>query len=191
MSRYKTIDLSNVKTYPIAERLSKVEHRVFAAPVPRGSAFRAFWNSLPDVLAVKELREFVSHVNSARARQPIIWMLGAHPLKVGLSPILIELLRAGYISCVASHGAFSVHDCEIALFGKTSEDVADTLRDGRFGMARETGEFYARAVEEAERKGLGLGEALGESLVRENAPHASNSLLVQCLSANVPVTIHV
>ncbi len=117
-------------------------------------------------------------------------MMGAHPLKVGLSPIFLDLLRRGYISAISSHGAFTVHDCEIALFGRTSEDVADTLRDGRFGMARETGEFYVRAISAAAGKNLGLGEALGEALIREGAPFARDSLLVQCLEANVPVTIH-
>lgn len=191
MTRFKVLDLRNVKTYPVADRTSKLDHRLLARPIERGATFRTFWESLPDVLAVRELREFIRHMQQARSKHPILWMMGAHPLKVGLSPILIELVRAGYVSCLASHGAFGVHDCEIALFGKTSEDVADTLRDGRFGMARETGEFYARAVKEAGRRKLGLGEALGESLIKENAPYTNQSLLVQCLQASIPLTIHV
>jgi len=191
MTRYKTLDLSGVTTYPVANRISKVERGLLAKPIKRGATFRAFWESLPEVLAVRELREFVGHLRRARGCHSILWMMGAHPLKVGLSPILIELVRAGYISCLASHGAFSVHDCEIALFGKTSEDVADTLRDGRFGMARETGEFYSQAVREAVSKRLGLGEALGELLLKEQAPFADQSLLAQCLVANIPLTIHV
>ena len=191
MTRFQVLDLRGVKTYPVADRVSKLEQRLLARSIERGATFRAFWESLPDVLAVRELREFVGHLHQARGHHPIVWMMGAHPLKVGLSPILIELVRAGYVSCLASHGAFSVHDCEIALFGKTSEDVADTLRDGRFGMARETGEFYAKAVREARRRELGLGEALGELLLQENAPFVEQSLLAQCLQANVPLTTHV
>jgi hypothetical protein len=191
VSRYEEIDLSRVSTYSVTERYSKVERDEFAKPLSGDPSFAAFWKSLPDFLAVKDLREFVGHVQAARGQKPILWMMGAHPVKVGLSPVFLDLLRSGFVSCISSHGAFTVHDCEIALFGRTSEDVADTLRDGRFGMARETGEFFVRAVSKLEDNTLGLGEALGEALLRENAPFAKESLLVQCLEAGVPVTIHV
>jgi len=191
MSRYKEIDLSGVSTYSVKERYSKVERDEFAKPLDSGASFRQFWDSLPDFLAVKELREFVGHMQAACGNKPIVWMMGAHPLKVGLSPVFLDLLRNGFISSVSSHGAFTVHDCEIALFGRTSEDVAEALRDGRFGMARETGDFFRRAVATVHEKNLGLGEALGEALIRENAPFAKDSMLVQCLEAGVPVTIHV
>lgn len=191
MSRYKSIDLSAVRTYSVQQRHSKIERAEFAVPVAPGAAFAEFWDSLPDVLAVRDLREFAAHLLAARGRRPIMWMTGAHPLKVGLSPVLLDLLRRGFVSSLSSHGAFAVHDCEIALFGRTSEDVADTLRDGRFGMARETGEFFRSAVELAGQRKFGLGEALGEALIRGSAPFAADSLLVQCLNANVPVTIHV
>jgi hypothetical protein len=191
MSRYKTIDLSGVHTYSVGDRFSRVERNFFATPLAGDFSFDDFWNSLPDILAAKDLKEFVRHMLDARGKRPIVWMMGAHPLKVGLSPILIDLLRHGFVSSVSSHGAFTVHDCEIALFGRTSEDVAETLRDGRFGMARETGEFFVRAIAASSGKNLGLGEALGEALIRENAPYAADSVLVQCLERNVPVTIHV
>jgi hypothetical protein len=185
------LSLNKVRTYPVDRRLSKVDRDMFARALPPSSSFRAFWDSLPNVLAAHDLREFVSHVLHARGRRPIIWMTGAHVLKVGLSPVLLDLLKSGFLSSVSSHGAFAVHDCEIALFGRTSEDVADTLRDGRFGMAKETGEFFVQAIANAAHKELGLGEALGEALVKANAPYASESLLVQCLEHNVPVTLHV
>jgi len=191
MSRYKEIDLSGVSTYSVAERYSKVERDEFAKPLNAEPTFLEFWKSLPDILAVRDLREFVGHIQSARGRKPIMWMMGAHPLKVGLSPIFLDLLRNGFVSSISSHGAFTVHDCEIALFGRTSEDVAEALKDGRFGMARETGDFFRRAVSRVREGKLGLGEALGEALVRENAPYAKDSLLVQCLEGGVPVTIHV
>jgi hypothetical protein len=95
------------------------------------------------------------------------------------------------MSSLSSHGAFAVHDCELALFGKTSEEVADTLRDGRFGMARETGEFFVRAIASSAGKQIGLGEALGEALIREKAPNCADSMLVQCLEADIPMTVHV
>lgn len=191
MTRYKTIDLTRVTTHPVQDRASKVNRSLFAEPAAKNESFKKFWDGLPDVLAVHELRELVGHLLKARGGRPIMWMMGAHPLKVGLSPIFLDLLQQGYISSISSHGAFTVHDCEIALFGKTSEDVADSIRDGRFGMARETGEFYVNAIAQAKQKNLGLGEALGEALIRENAPNAKDSILVQCLEANVPVTVHV
>jgi hypothetical protein len=191
MSRFKTIDLSKVRTYPVQDRASKVERAVFAEPVGRQPTFAAFWESLPDFLAVRDLRELVARMVSARQAAPIIWMMGAHPLKVGLSRILIDLMRSGLVNALATHGAFAVHDCEIALFGRTSEDVADTIRDGRFGMAKETGEFFVRAVNSTREKQMGLGEALAEALTREKAPYAADSVLVQGLEAGVPVTIHV
>lgn len=191
MSRHKTISLDKVQTYSVQERFSKVERDAFAKVLDPAASFEEFWNSLPDFLAVRELRELTAHIADAKGRRPIMWMMGAHPLKVGLSPILLDLLRNGYVSSVSSHGAFAVHDCEIALFGRTSEEVADTLKDGRFGMAKETGEFFVRAIAASAGKQIGLGEALGEALIRENAPYRSDSLLVQALEANIPVTIHV
>jgi len=191
MSRFKTIDLSKVRTYSVQDRASKVERTVFAEPVGRKPTFAAFWESLPDFLSVRDLRELVARMVSARQAAPIVWMMGAHPLKVGLSRILIDLMRSGFVQALASHGAFAVHDCEIALFGQTSEDVADSIRDGRFGMAKETGEFFVKAVNSTREKKIGLGEALGEALIREKAPYAADSVLVQGLEAGLPVTIHV
>ena len=191
MSRFKTIDLSKVRTYPIGDRASKVERAVFASPVSRQATFADFWESLPDFLAVHDLRELVGRMVRARQAATIVWMMGAHPLKVGLSRILIDLMRSEFIGALASHGAFAVHDCEIALFGQTSEDVADSIRDGRFGMAKETGEFFVKAVNSTREKKIGLGEALGEALIREKAPYAADSVLVQGLEAGLPVTIHV
>lgn len=185
------LSLDKVRTYPVERRVSKVERDMFARPLPPSASFRAFWDSLPNVLAAAELREFISQIVQARGRRPIIWMTGAHVLKVGLSPVLLDLLKNGFVNSFASHGAFAVHDCEIALFGRTSEDVTDTLRDGRFGMAKETGEFFVQAVADAAHKKLGFGEALGEALIQVKAPFAAESLLVQCLEHNVPVTLHV
>jgi hypothetical protein len=191
MARYKHLTLDGVRTYSVKQRHSKVETEAFGQPVSPGSLFSDFWRSLPDFLAVRDLRELVSHLQEAKGRRPIMWMTGAHPLKVGLSPILLDVLERGYMSSLSSHGAFAVHDVELAMFGRTSEEVAETLADGRFGMARETGEFFVRAVERSRENRLGLGEAIGEALIADGAPYAANSLIVRCLEKNVPVTIHV
>jgi hypothetical protein len=191
MSRYEPLDLSGVTTYPFRQRASKVARNQFSKPLGEDVSFRAFWNGLPDFLAASDLRQFAEHMSAARGKQPIIWMMGAHPLKVGLSPTLIHLAKQGFLSLLASHGAFAVHDVEIALFGHTSEDVGDAIKDGRFGMARETGEFFVQTLQRNSTKVTGLGEALGDELVRQKAPYAKDSLLVQCLEMNVPVTVHV
>jgi len=191
MSRYQTLDFTNVKTYSGVKRKSKVARERFATAHDGDISFRAFWDGLPDFLAVSDLREFAGHILTAKGNQPIIWMVGAHVLKVGLSPILIHLVKNGFISILSSHGAFAVHDIEIALFGHTSEDVADTIKDGRFGMTRETGEFFIQTLKKASTRDVGLGEALGEELVRQKAPYANDSLLVRCLEAEIPLTLHV
>lgn len=191
MSRFEALDLSGVTTYPVQKRASKVARKDFAKPPESNLSFRDFWNGLPNFLAAADLREFTEHMSAAKGKKPIIWMTGAHVLKVGLSPILIQLVENGFISSLASHGAFAVHDIELALFGRTSEDVGDTIKDGRFGMARESGEFFIRAIKEAASKEVGLGEILGEELMRQKALYAEDSVLVRCLNANIPVTIHV
>jgi hypothetical protein len=190
VSKYEALDFSGINTYPVSERPSKVERENFAKVPREGMSFQDFWRGMPNYLAVSDLREYAGHILAAKGKLPILWMMGAHPVKVGLSPILIQLAKDGFISCLSSHGAFAVHDIEIAFFGRTSEEVSDSIRDGRFGMARETGEFFVRTLKQAAAKETGLGEALGEELVRQKAPHVSDSLLVQCLELSVPVTIH-
>ena len=180
-----------MQTYSVKDRESKVELESFGRPLDKAASFNDFWLSLPDYLAVRDLRELVNHIGAARGRRPIMWMMGAHPLKVGLSPIICDLIDRGYVSCISSHGAYAIHDCEIALFGRTSEEVADTLKDGRFGMVKETGDFFRRAVELSRSEKLGLGEALAESLIRERASYLNQSVIVRAYQASIPVTIHV
>ncbi len=190
MSRYEALDFSGVKTYPVSERPSKVARENFAEPPRAAMSFRDFWEGMPNYLAVSDLHDYAGHILAARGKQQILWLMGAHPLKVGLSPILIQLAKDGFISTLSSHGAFAVHDIEIAFFGRTSEEVSDSIKDGRFGMARETGEFFVHTLSQAAAKDIGLGEALGEELVRQRAPYANDSLLVQCLELSIPLTIH-
>lgn len=191
MSKYVEIDLSKVKTYPVQQRHSKVHREELAQPFRRGDFFERFWQSLPDILAARDLRELVRHILAARAQgKPVIVMMGAHVIKVGLSPLLIDLMRKNFITCLAMNGAGVVHDTELALFGQTSEEVADGLADGSFGMARETGEFINRAVSRGQSLQQGFGEAVGAALL-ETQNENKISLLATAYELNIPATIHV
>ncbi|MDZ7266205.1 MAG: hypothetical protein ONB48_04995 [candidate division KSB1 bacterium] len=192
MSKYSQIDLARVKTYPVQQRFSKVHREELARPFRRGDFFETFYESLPDILAAKDLREFVQHLLAARAHgKPIIMMMGAHVIKVGLSPVLIDLMQRGFITCLAMNGAGVVHDTELALFGQTSEEVAEGLADGSFGMAAETGEFINGTVARARGRELGLGEAMGEALARVPNTGVKLSLLANAYTLDVPATVHV
>jgi hypothetical protein len=191
MSRYREIDLGPVRTVSIANRPCKVEVSQFGRPAALPGA--ADWlGRLPDLLAARDLTRLVSALRAARAgRRPIVFMLGGHVMKCGVSPYLVDLLRRGYATHLASNGSLSIHDVEVSLFGRTSEDVADTLEKGVFGMVRETPEFMFRAFAAGVGRGEGMGECLGRALLEEGAPHAEASLLAQAYAAGVPFTVHV
>jgi len=183
------LDVTQLRTHSIAERDSKVllEHRAPApAPLP------GFLDRLPRLLAADVLRDVVSGVARAhRAGRPVLVTMGAHVIKCGLAPVLIDLARRGIVTGFASNGATLVHDAELALFGHTSEEVAQGLRDGTFGMAEETQAFLNGAMADGVRQGLGLGESVGKALLAVNAPHAEHSLLAQTAALGIPMTIHV
>jgi hypothetical protein len=192
MSRYPEVDLSNVRTFSVAERFSKVHREAMARPHRRGDFFEDFYNSLPDILIAHDLRELVDRIIAARKKnKPVILMMGAHLLKVGLSPIVIDLIKHGIITGVASNGASIIHDSELALFGKTSEEVADGLADGSFGMARETAEFINTAIKQGGTEKLGLGEAVGKALCESPNANPQSSVLAACYQAAIPYTVHV
>ncbi len=164
----------------------------FGRPLPDPRSVDALIESLPDLLAGRVMRDIVEAVvASARAKRPVVLLLGAHVIKVGVQPYLIQLLHRGVATHVAFHGAGAIHDLEIALFGSTSEDVEANLASGTFGMVRETPEFFHRAAGEGRERGEGLGEALGRALHEARAPHAPHSLLAEGHRAGVPVTVHV
>ncbi len=176
----------------MAKRGSKVKSQQFARVLPGRASFEAFWDSLPRLLASDDLRALVRAIAQARRKKkPVIVMMGAHIVKCGLSPLLIDLMEQEVITALAMNGAVAVHDCEMALFGATSEDVSQGLRDGSFGMARETGEFYNRAAQEATLKKTGLGESLGVLLNRAKGAHLELSLLAAASRSGVPATVHV
>lgn len=192
MAKYKQIDLSRVRTFPIKGRKSKVHAADFAKVFDpaRGGSFSEFVRSLPDILVAKDLRTFADDVRrSVRARKPVIVMMGAHVVKVGLGPVLVDLIRRGIVSCVAMNGAAAIHDVETAMWGRTSEDVEENIADGRFGMSRETGEFINGTIGKSMiRYDCGFGESLGRAL--RKAPHRKLSILASCYKSGVPVTVH-
>ncbi len=196
MSIYSTqpIRFDDLRTYPLAKRSSKVNVRDFARPHRRGGNFAQFFDSLPRILAATDLRAIVAAIVRARARRrAILWGIGGHVIKVGLAPVMIDLLRRGYISGIAMNGAALVHDFEIAMAGNTSEDVEAALGGGKFGMAEETGHFLNEMARDASRNGIGLGEAAGKLLTsrRLRAKYSSESVVVAAYRSRIPVTVHV
>jgi hypothetical protein len=188
----KEADFSRLRTVPIAQRPNKVDASLLAQPPQQDRSFTAFWNSLPDVLASRELRAVVEQIASARGRRAVVAMLGGHVIKTGLGPLLIELMRRRVITHIAMNGSAAIHDFELAAFGGTSEDVAEGLKDGTFGMAEETGRDMNAAFAAGAKKAQGAGEALTNALsARSTLPGREFSVLVASGELNVPVTVHV
>jgi hypothetical protein len=189
----KRADLSKVKTISIKGRKSKVQPRDFAKSFDgaKGS-FVSFVASLPNILVAADLRKLVDDIVTSRKRnKPVVLMMGAHVIKVGLAPVLVDLLKRNVITAVAMNSAAAIHDVETAMWGQTSEDVAENILDGRFGMARETGELINRTLTEAFRESdMGYGEALGRRLLALDAPNAGVSLLATCQALGTPITVH-
>jgi Deoxyhypusine synthase len=189
---YEEFDLSGVKTYPLRSRQSKVSLAQFATPYKAGSGFDGFLKSLPALLAAKDFKDVVEAVMAAkRAGRAIVWGLGAHVLKTGLSPVLVDLMERGFVSAIATNGAGVIHDFEIALSGGTSEDVDATLGPGTFGMAEETGTQLNRAINEGVANGLGLGQSVGRFLDAAKPPFSQISVLATAWRLQIPVTAHV
>jgi hypothetical protein len=190
----RPLPLAGVRTYPLASRKSKVARSDFARPHARGASLAEFVERLPRILAGATLRGLRDEILRARARRrPILWGLGAHVIKVGLSPVLIDLMERGFVTGIALNGAGVVHDFEVAVAGQTSEDVAAGLGTGAFGMARETGEEVNRAIVEGDADGLGLGAAVGRHLStrRPRPRHLDASLLAAAWRLGLPATVHV
>ncbi len=192
MSKYRKIDLSKVKTYSIQKRKSKVELGLLAKVFdPHKDSFADYINSLPKFLAVNDLIEFSKLIVKAKQKgKPVIFMIGAHVIKVGLSPILIDLMKNDFISAIAMNSAGAIHDTELAFFGKTSEDVAAGITDGTFGMAKETGEFINSTLTKYEFSNLGYGEALAVEMKIRKAKNRKISLLYNAYQLGKPITVH-
>lgn len=187
----KPLELTHVKTYPLASRPSKVNLNDFARPIAGDASLADFLASLPNVLAVKSLRQIAERIRRARELQkPIIWGIGGHVIKTGLAPLIIDLMKHGFVSAIAANGSVLVHDAEIAMIGSTSEDVDATLSEGVFGGADETGRLLNQAAADGSEDGIGLGEAVGRSLLALQPKHQDYSLLCAAYEAKVPFTIH-
>jgi len=186
------ININKAKTYSVKARYSKVRRRDFAREPGRKRSFNDFYRSLPNILKAKEIRNVVEGVCRAhKKKKAVIFMAGAHVIKCGLNPIVIELIRRKIITCLALNGAGIIHDFEIALLARTSEDVTSGLGQGKFGMARETADFLNRAVEVGVRQGLGLGNSVAEKISSAKLPHKNLSLLCQAYRNKVGVCVFV
>jgi len=189
---YTEFDLSQVQTYPLSSRASKVTVADFARPHVAGSGVEGWMSSLPALLAGRDFRAVADAIAEARRQdRPVVWGLGAHVLKVGLSPVIIDLMRRGFVSALALNGAGLIHDFELAVGGSTSEDVDGALGAGRFGMATETGRDLNAAITEGVARGEGIGQTVGAYLCHREPDHLEHSLLGMAHRLGIPVTVHV
>ncbi len=189
---YEEFDLTGIRTYPLKGRKSKARAEQFARPYQPGTGIAGFIDSLPSILAADEFRAIVAALVSARrADRGIVWGLGAHVIKTGLSPLLIDLMERGFVSALATNGAGIIHDFEIALVGATSEDVEQALGAGQFGMADETGRLLNAAINEGVGSGLGIGQAVGRYLCERHPQHERSSVAATAWRLGVPLTVHV
>ena len=190
--RYEDFDLSDVKTYPLKSRKSKARAEEFGRPCTAEASIAAFVDALPDILAAADFKAIVRAIGDAKRRDGgIVWGLGAHVIKTGLGPVLIDLMERGFVSAIATNGAAVIHDFEIALVGATSEDVDEALGPGRFGMADETGRLLNGAIAEGVAAGLGIGQAVTRFLDAKEPQFARASVLAAAARLQIPVTVHV
>lgn len=189
---YREADLSRLKTIPVAGRRNKVDRRLLASSPTTDRSFTAFLDSLPDVLAARDLRAVIDAVLGAfHNRRGVILLLGGHVVKVGLGPLVNAWIERGIVTHVAMNGAAAIHDFELAAYGGTSEDVEAGLEDGSFGMAEETGAEMNSAISAAARSGQGMGEGLAVALAsRKNLPGEQASILLAAHQRDIPVTVH-
>lgn len=188
----KPLKPGKIQTYPLASRPSKVGRADFAKPPRRGGRVSDLVDGLPDLLAARDFKELLELLRGARTKgKLIVWAMGAHVIKAGLSPVLIDLMKDGWVSGLALNGAGIIHDFELAFAGRTSEDVASEIRTGRFGMAAETGDLLNAAITSGAASGLGLGESVGAMIARSRFPYRKLSLLGTAYRLGIPVTVHV
>ncbi|MCX8070661.1 MAG: hypothetical protein N2738_09185 [Thermodesulfovibrionales bacterium] len=186
------INLSLLNTYSLSERFSKASVNNAGKPHKKGGSFREFISSMPDFLASRDIKLFVEAVIKARqSNKPVILAMGAHPIKVGLSPIIIDLIQREVITAFATNGASIIHDFEIAYQGATSEDVSREIDTGLFGMARETGKMLNEAINKGVSRGLGIGKSVGEFISNSDFMYKDKSIFSTCFDKNIPATVHI
>jgi len=192
MTKAKPVSLKGIKTVSLKERASKVTVDLFGKRYSPGGSVAQFLEGLPHILGAQDLREVTERIVTAHQEgNTVILGMGAHVIKVGLSPIIIQLMEEGVVSALALNGAGAIHDVEVALAGKTSEEVEAELDFGKFGMVEETATFINESVAEGVASKRGIGSLVGERILQEKLPHSSLSLLAQGFRLNIPVTIHV
>jgi hypothetical protein len=189
---FDPIDLNNVKTYPLSKRKSKVCTADFAGIWEKGASFKGFLERLPNILSGNDIKAVIAGLaKAARQKKTVILGMGAHVIKVGLSPIVIDLMQRGIITGVAMNGAGIIHDLEVAMAGQTSEDVAASIDDGSFGMARETADFFNQAIADSDKGSAGLGQSIGQAIMDNQLPLMKYSILAAGCRLDIPVTVHV
>jgi hypothetical protein len=189
---YEEFDLSGVHTYPLESRPSKVTTADFARPVPADASVSGFLDALPNLLAAADLKAVADAIaQAARRGDGVVWGLGAHVIKTGLAPVIIDLMERGFVSAIATNGAAVIHDFEVALGGGTSEDVDQTLGPGTFGMADETGRLLNGAITDGVAAGLGIGQSVSRYLHERRVRFAPVSILAAAARLGIPVTVHV
>jgi deoxyhypusine synthase len=189
---FKPLDFSKVKTYPAKKRLSKVQTAALGKVIQRGSRVRSFVEGLPNILAAQSLKAIAKKIAQTHTlNRTVLLGMGAHPIKVGLSPLIIDFMRKGIIDAVALNGAGIIHDFELAFMGETSEDVEASLKDGSFGMAEETGAFINQAILDGSTQGLGIGASVGKAIVQARLKYQELSILATAAHIGIPVTAHI
>ena len=189
---FKPLDFTKVRTYPAAKRFSKVQTSLLGKKLTKGASMRAFFNSLPEILAAQNLQEIAGKIADCHAKNRTVALgMGAHPIKVGLSPLIIDFLERGIIDAIALNGAGVIHDFELAYMGETSEDVDAALKDGSFGMGEETGSFINQAISDGSRNNLGIGAAVGLAINQHRLAHRKLSILATADRLGIPVTCHI
>jgi len=192
LKKYYPIDLSKVRTYELKHRKNIINIKDFAKPIPENASFDDFLNSIPNILVGKNFKLIIERVYQAyKKKRAIVFAMGAHVIKCGLGPIIIDLMKRGIITAIAFNGASAIHDFEIALIGETSESVSYYLKTGDFGMARETGEYINDAINNGCKKNIGMGEALGEKIYELKPKYQDYSILYWAYKLEIPLTVHV
>jgi deoxyhypusine synthase len=192
MNRMKLLDLSQVTLTPVRKKRHKVKEASFASTWKKGGTLVDFLNSMPDILAGRDLRDVVTRITEAvRRKRTVLLGMGAHPIKLGLTPVLIDWMEKGILSGIGINGAGLIHDVEVSMIGHTSEEVDDELCKGTFGMVRETHEIINHTLQRGVKQGLGIGESMGREIRKGNFPFKHLSLLAAGARLGVPVTVHV
>ena len=191
-STFKNLDYGKLKTYSIHDRKSMVDIRDFSKPWTKGGSFSDFLSTLPSILAGKDLHHVIEAVSTAaKNKRKVCFAMGGHVIKTGMSPLIIDLMEKNVLSMISMNGSGIIHDLETALTGRTSEDVAASLGNGSFGMAKETSDLLNLAIQQSKEKSIGLGQAVGELILSENLKFKDTSLLASGAAAKIPVTVHV